>query len=92
MCGVRVTNPDEHTKKCQGCRTFRKKQDDDELTAEDKTALSPAIVQLMQQTAPEKLDEEAARNEAELSFLEASVKESAKWLDCGGSSRAVEEI
>ena len=41
--------------------------------------------------APEKLDEEAARNEAELKHLKASVKESAKWSDCGSSSRGVEE-
>ena len=84
-CGA--TNPDKHIKKCQNCKTVGKKQDD----VEEKSALSPTTVQLMQQTAPEKLEEEAAKDEEELKDLEAAVKNSAKSSDRSNFSRVMEE-
>ena len=88
-CGA--TNPDDHLKKRHACKNARIKQDDDAAATEDKTALSPATVQLMQETAPEKLDEEAAMDEEELNGLETMVRSCAKWSDRSTFSRAMED-
>ena len=88
-CGA--TNPDDHLKKCHACKNARIKQDDDAAATEDKTALSPGTVRLMQETAPEKLDEEAVKDEVELNGLRDLVKNCAQWSEHSICQRTIEE-
>ena len=88
-CGA--TNKDGEAKQCHACKVFRKKEEEEAAGEVDKSALSPATVKIIEETNPDKLEEEAEMDEGELEYWEGVVKQCAKWSDRSPVSRGSED-